>query len=44
MDRKPIEIVGLKTASQDGGVGRHTMPPCTTKRTETNLKTKNNMN
>ena len=32
-------------SGQDGGVGRHTVPPCTTKRkTTTNLKTKNNQN
>ena len=30
------------TSGQDGSVGRHTLPPCTTKRTATNLKTKNN--
>ena len=30
---------------QDGGVGRHTVSPCTNKRrTTTNLKTKNNQN
>ena len=34
-----------KTVFQDGGVGRYTLPPCTTKRrTTTNLKTKNNQN
>ena len=33
------------TSSQDGGVGRYTWPPCTTKRrTTTHLKTKNNQN
>ena len=32
----------MKTSGQDGGVGRHTVPPPTTKRTTTNLKTKNN--
>ena len=33
------------TSSQDGGVGRHTAPPHTTKRrTATNLNTKNNQN
>ena len=32
-------------SGQDGGVGRHTVPPRTTKRrTTTNLKTKNNQN
>ena len=32
-------------SSQGGGVGRYTLPPCTTKRsTTTNLKTKNNQN
>ena len=32
-----------KTPGQDGGVGRHTVHPRTTKRrTTTNLKTKNN--
>ena len=32
-------------SSQDGGVGRNTVPPRTTKRrTTTNLKTKNNQN
>ena len=35
-----IQIFG-----QDGGIGRYTLPPCTTKRrTTTNLKTKNNHN
>ena len=30
-----------QTSSQDGGIGRHTVPPRTTKRrTTTNLKTK----
>ena len=34
-----------KTSGQDGGVGRYTLPPCTTKRrTTTNLKMKNNQN
>ena len=34
-----------RTAGQDGGIGRHTVPPCTTKRrTTTNLETKNNQN
>ena len=33
------------TSGQDGGIGRYTLPPCTTKRrTTTNLKTKNNQN
>ena len=33
------------SSGQDGGVGRHTVPPCTTKRrTTTNLKIKNNQN
>ena len=33
------------TFGQDGGVGRYTLPPHTTKRrTTTNLKTKNNQN
>ena len=31
----------FRTFSQDGGVGRYTLPPHTTKKT-TNLKTKNN--
>ena len=32
-----------QTSGQDGSIGRHTVPPCTTKiRTTTNLKTKNN--
>ena len=34
----------VKTFSQDGGIGRHTMSPHTTKRRTTNLKTKNNQN
>ena len=34
-----------RTSSQNGGIGRHTVPPRTTKRrTITNLKTKNNQN
>ena len=32
------------TSGQDGGIGRHTVPPDTTKRRTTNLKTKNNQN
>ena len=32
------------TSGQDGGIGRHTVPPRTKKRTITNLKTKNNQN
>ena len=33
------------TSGQDGGIGRYTVPPHTTKRmTTTNLKTKNNQN
>ena len=36
------KIMG-RTSGQDGGIGRHTVPPGTTKRkTTTNLKTKNN--
>ena len=32
-------------SSQDGGIGRYAVPPCTTKRrTTTNLKTKSNQN
>ena len=35
----------IATSSQDGGLGRHTVPLHTTKRrTTTNLKTKNNQN
>ena len=35
----------IGTSGQDGVIGRHTLPPCTTKtRTTTNLKTKNNQN
>ena len=38
------EILG-GTSGQDGGIGKYTLPPCTTKRrTTTNLKTKNNQN
>ena len=33
-----------RTSSQDGGIGRYTLPPHTTKRTTTNLKTQNNHN
>ena len=34
-----------ETSGQDGGIGRYTLPPCTTKRRiKTNLKTKNNQN
>ena len=43
LQRKPQPL--FLTSSQDGGVGRHTAPPRTTKRrTTTNLKTKNNQN
>ena len=34
----------LRTSSQDRGTGRYTLPPCTTKKRTTNLKTKNNQN
>ena len=30
--------------SQDGGIGRHALLPCTTKGTTKNLKTKTNQN
>ena len=33
-----------QTSGQDGGGGRHTVPPHTTKRRTTNLKTRNNQN
>ena len=33
-----------ETSGQDGGIGRYTVPPYTTKRGTTNLKTKNNQN
>ena len=36
--------MSIKTSGQDGGVGRHTVPPHTIKRTTTNLKTRNNQN
>ena len=37
--------LGALTSSRDGGIGRYTLPPHTTKRrTTTNLKTKNNQN
>ena len=39
-----IKIFILPNSGQHGGVGRHTVPPCTTKRRTTNLKTKNNQN
>ena len=29
-----------ETSGQDGSVGRYTLPPCTTKRTTTHLKTR----
>ena len=32
------------TSSQDGGIGRYTLSPHTTKRRTTNLKTKSNQN
>ena len=35
----------IGTSGQDGVIGRHTLPPCTTKtRTTTNLRTKTNQN
>ena len=41
----PIEMHPLGTSGQDRGIGRHTLPPHTTKkRTTTHLKTKNNQN
>ena len=36
--------MSMWTSGQDRGIGRHTVPPCTTKRTKTNLKTKTNHN
>ena len=39
------KISWLRSSGHDRGVGRHTVPPCTTKRRITkNLKTKNNQN
>ena len=36
---------GYRAPDQDGGTGKHILPPCTTKRrTTANLKTKNNPN
>ena len=32
------------TSGQDGGIGRYTFPPCTTKKRTTNLKTNSNQN
>ena len=32
------------TSGQDGSIDRYTLPPCTTKRTTTSLKIKNNQN
>ena len=44
-ESKVISKVHFRTSSQDGGVGRHTVPPHTNKRrTTTNLKTKNTQN
>ena len=44
-NRSFVQEFRIWTSSQDGGVGRHTAPHCTTKRrTTTNLKTKNNQN
>ena len=41
----PFKKTDKLTSGQDGGVGRHTVPPHTTKsRTTTNLKTKSNQN
>ena len=38
-------FVEAGTSDQVGGIGRYTLPPCTTKRrTITNLKTKNSQN
>ena len=38
-----LKNLGKKGSSrQGGGVGRYNLPPCTTKRTTTNLKTENN--
>ena len=42
--KKEIKEDTDQTSGQDGGAGRHTVPPCTTKRTTTNLKRKNNQN
>ena len=41
-NRIKLKINDGQISSQDGGVGRHTVPPRTTKRKATNLKTKNN--
>ena len=41
--KAPITKSIVGTSSQDGGIGRYTVLPCTTKRrATTNLKTKNN--
>ena len=41
----PVKNMDIQTSGQDGGIGRHTVPPRTTKkRTTTILKIKNNQN
>ena len=39
-----IQETPFLTSGQDGGVGGYALPPHTTKRRTTNLKTKNNQN
>ena len=40
-----VKKLQSETSHQDAGIGRHTLPPLTTKRRTTkNLKTKNNQN
>ena len=41
-DLNSIKKIQSETSNQDGVIGRYTVPPCTTKRRTTNLKTKNN--
>ena len=43
-DLPPARGKHLRTSGQDGGAGRHTAPLCTTKRTTTNVKARNNHN
>ena len=43
-DGKREVLKGEQTSRQDGGVGRYTLLPHTTKKTTTNLKTKDNQN
>ena len=44
VNKNKVKKYGNRTSGQDRGIGRYILPPHTTKRRTTNLKTKNSQN